>query len=83
VIPDRAAVTAAAFITADAGIAVLAGAPPWVAVVLALMACGALALFWRVPLLGDDGNDIEALVRATREDMPDHVPDQWTKEFNQ
>ena len=28
------------------------------------------------------GGDIEALIEATRETIPDHVPDAWTKELS-
>lgn len=80
--PDSAAVIVAVFLLADAGIALLCGAP-WVAIVLTLMACGALGLFWRVPLLDENGDDIEALIEATREDMPEFVPAEWVKEYRQ
>ena len=29
----------------------------------------------------DDGG-LEALIDATREDIPDYVPDEWTEEYN-
>ena len=76
--PDRAAVILAAPATAGAVIAWARGAP-WVAVALAGAAAVMLRLFWYVPLCDDDGNDIEALIKATREDIPDYVPAEWTK----
>jgi hypothetical protein len=73
-----AAVTVAAFLALDAGIAAVSGAP-WVAIMLAILAC--TAPFWRwLPLPADD--DIEALIKATREKTPDYVPAEWTEEFN-
>ena len=76
--PDSAAVTVVAFFAADAGIALLCGAT-WAAVELALVAGGMLALLLRES--PRDGNDIEALIEATREDMPDYVLDEWVKEY--
>ena len=67
--PDRAAVVIAAFIAAAAAIALACGAP-WAAVILAGLGLGALALFWHVPLCDDNGNDIEALAAAVREEHP-------------
>ena len=41
------------------------------------MALAVIIMCWRAPLLDEDGNDIEALIRATREQTPDYVPDGW------
>jgi len=69
--PGRAAVITVALLAADAGIALVLGAP-LVAAVLAVIAAAAAVAFRRVPVIDDD--DLEALAEATREDIPDHVP---------
>jgi membrane protein implicated in regulation of membrane protease activity len=76
--PDPAAVIIAVICAAEAGIALACGWP-WAAVAFATLAVAALALLWRVPLCDQDGNDIEALMRATREQVPDFVPDEWVR----
>ena len=79
--PDTAALVIAAFPAAGAIAAYALGAP-WVAVALAGSTAIALRLLWRAPECDDGGNDIEALIDATREDMPDYVPAEWTRELS-
>ena len=45
---------------------------------VALGVCGLVAACWPHPR--DDG--LEALIEATREDLPDHVPAEWVEEFS-
>jgi len=53
----------------------------WVAMgtlgVLIVLGAGAIAR-----RCGENDSDIEALIEATRETIPDHVPDAWTKELS-
>ena len=79
--PDRAAVILAAPATIGAIVAWARGAP-WAAVGLAGAAAVMLRVCWRIPECDDDGNDIEALIEATREDIPNYVPAEWTKGFS-
>jgi hypothetical protein len=64
--PHPVAVIFAAILAAYAALAYGCG---WhmAAVVIAAFVPVTLALFWRAPLCDEDGSDIEALMRATRE----------------
>lgn len=75
--PGRGALTTAAFCVFDAGIAYACGAHR-AALIIAGLGAAALILLWRAH---DTNNDIEALIKATRENAPDHVPAEWVKEF--
>lgn len=48
------------------------------AAILACLGVAAAAVFWHYPWWRDD--DIEAIVKATRETIPDYVPADWTEE---
>ena len=70
--PDRAAVILAVPAAAGALIAWARGAP-WAAIGLAGAAAVMLRACWRIPECDDDGNDIEALIDATREKNPQYA----------
>ena len=80
--PSKPSMICAVILGGEAAIAWACGSRT-AATVLACLAAGTCALLWHIPLYDDNGNDIEALITATREDIPDHVPAGWTEEYNQ
>ena len=80
--PSKPSMICAVILGGEAAIAWACGSGT-AAIVLACLAAGTAALFWHIPLCDDNGNDIDALITATREDIPDHVPAGWTEEYNQ